>query len=89
MKTPLKIVVSVFVVVPLATLGWLLYSTPRNLAAPAPDSQWIPVPGGQHMYFGSFDGGVYREKWAAGIARDAQQAIVTTAVLKWLTERIR
>lgn len=51
-------------------------------------SQWVPVPGGQHMYFGSFDGGAYKEEWQAGIKRDVQQAIVTTAMLDWLAERI-
>lgn len=53
------------------------------------NSLWVPVPGGLHMYFGSFNGGGYREKWTAGIARDAQHAIVTTATLDGLANMVR
>lgn len=47
-------------------------------------SQWVPIPGGLHMYFGSFDGGSYEEEWEAGIARDRQQRLVVAATLDWL-----
>lgn len=58
----------------------------RNLF-PA-DSVWAPIPGGIHMYFGSFDGGVYDEKWEPKISEQAQQEIVTAATLEGL-ERAR
>lgn len=45
------------------------------------DSTWVPVPGGMHMYFGSFIGGGYVEEQEPGIAREAQIDIVTTATL--------
>ncbi len=48
------------------------------------DSRWVAIPGGQHMYFGSFIGGGYQEEWPAGIARDAQHAIVINAMLDGL-----
>ncbi len=47
-------------------------------------STWVPVPGGIHMYFGSFDGGGYKEQWTPQISREAQQDIVVTAMLNAL-----
>jgi hypothetical protein len=47
-------------------------------------SRWVAIPGGQHMYFGSFIGGGYQEEWPAGIERDAQHAIVINAMLEGL-----
>ena len=47
-------------------------------------STWVPVPGGIHMYFGSFDGGGYKEQWTPKISREAQQDIVVTAMLNAL-----
>ncbi|MCL4790634.1 MAG: alpha/beta hydrolase [Gammaproteobacteria bacterium] len=47
-------------------------------------STWVPVPGGIHMYFGSFDGGGYKEQWTPKISREAQQDIVVTATLNAL-----
>lgn len=47
-----------------------------------PDSSvWVPIPGGNHMYFGSFDGGGYEEEWDAVIPRERQQAVVIAATL--------
>ena len=53
------------------------------------DSKWIPIPGGQHMYFGSFDGGGYQEEWAAGIDRAEQQTIVTATMLEGMARMLR
>jgi pimeloyl-ACP methyl ester carboxylesterase len=47
-------------------------------------STWVPIPGGIHMYFGSFDGGGYKEQWTPQISREAQQDIVVTAMLNAL-----
>jgi pimeloyl-ACP methyl ester carboxylesterase len=44
------------------------------------------IPGAQHMYYGSFDGGSYQEEWAPGIERDAMQKIVIDRVNAWLTK---
>jgi len=52
------------------------------------NSKWIPIPGGQHMYFGSFNGGAYQEEWPPGIDRARQQAIATKALLDALTEML-
>jgi dienelactone hydrolase len=50
-----------------------------------PDSsEWVPIPGGNHMQFGSFVGGGYVEEWDAVISRDEQQAIVVAATLAGL-----
>jgi pimeloyl-ACP methyl ester carboxylesterase len=53
------------------------------------NSTWIPIPGGQHMYFGSFDGGAYEEEWPAGIERAEQQSMVTAAVLEGMTRMLQ
>lgn len=50
------------------------------------DSVWIPVPGGIHMYFGSFDGGGYEELWTPTISEAAQMEIVTGATLQGLAQ---
>ncbi len=52
------------------------------------DSVWIPVPGGIHMYFGSFDGGAYEELWEPKISEQAQIDMITAATLQAL-ERAR
>lgn len=52
------------------------------------DSVWVPVPGGIHMYFGSFDGGSYEEVWEPKISEQAQLEMVTAATLAGL-ERAR
>ncbi len=46
-----------------------------------PDSTWVPIRGGIHMYFGSFDGGGYVEDWAPGIGRAEQQDQAVAATL--------
>jgi hypothetical protein len=46
-----------------------------------PDSVWVGVPGGQHMYFGAFDGGAYVEEWPAGIERKDQHMMVRFTTL--------
>jgi hypothetical protein len=53
------------------------------------DSVWVPVPGGQHMYFGSFDGGIYEEEWPPGIARDEQHSIITRSVLLGMEDMLQ
>ena len=45
------------------------------------ESLWVPISGGNHMYFGSFIGGAYEEEWDAVIAREEQQAISLAATL--------
>ncbi|MEO8225250.1 MAG: alpha/beta fold hydrolase [Gammaproteobacteria bacterium] len=54
----------------------------RNLFPAA--STWVPVPGGIHMYFGSFIGGGYKEEWAPKISREEQQDIAVTGTLNAL-----
>ena len=52
-----------------------------------PDSaRLILIPGAQHMYYGSFDGGSYQEEWEPGIERDAMQRIVIDGTNAWLAE---
>lgn len=48
------------------------------------DTQWVPVPGGIHMYFGSFVGGSYNEQWEPKISNAAQIELVTAATLDGL-----
>jgi pimeloyl-ACP methyl ester carboxylesterase len=45
------------------------------------DSEWHGIPGGAHMYFGSFVGGGYVESRQPTIARDEQHEIVITETL--------
>jgi pimeloyl-ACP methyl ester carboxylesterase len=54
------------------------------------DSKWVPVPGGMHLYYGSFIGGGYVEQQEPGIEREAQIEIATNATLdalKFMTAR--
>ena len=49
-----------------------------------PDTTWVGIPGGIHMYFGSFVGGPYEEEWEPEIS-NAEQISQTQAALKaWL-----
>jgi dienelactone hydrolase len=50
-----------------------------------PDTMWVPVPGGNHMQFGSFDGGGYVETMEAKIGPDAQHQIILAATLEGLS----
>lgn len=45
------------------------------------DSEWTPIPGGNHMNFGSFVGGAYVEEWEATITREDQQSQIVAATL--------
>jgi dienelactone hydrolase len=47
-------------------------------------STWVPVPGGNHMQFGSFIGGGYQEEWTAKITALEQQDIAVTGTLNAL-----
>jgi pimeloyl-ACP methyl ester carboxylesterase len=47
-------------------------------------SNWVPLPGGIHMQFGSFVGGTYKEEWTATITREEQQDLVVTGTLNAL-----
>jgi len=47
-------------------------------------STWVPIPGGNHMQFGSFEGGGYQEEWAASITTAEQQDQVVTGTLNAL-----
>jgi pimeloyl-ACP methyl ester carboxylesterase len=58
------------------------FTARRNLF-PA-NSQWLAIPGGIHMYFGSFDGGGYQEDWAPSISREAEHQQVIAATLQAL-----
>jgi pimeloyl-ACP methyl ester carboxylesterase len=58
----------------------------RNLY-PA-DSVWVPVPGGAHMFFGSFDGGGYVEERAPTISRGEQHEIVIPAMRAGLSRML-
>ena len=48
------------------------------------DSRWVAIPGGIHMYFGSFNGGGYDEEWEPKISRERQQQMIIAATLDWL-----
>lgn len=45
------------------------------------DSRWVPIRGGIHMYFGSFDGGGYKEVWTPQISRAEHQRQEIAAML--------
>lgn len=47
-------------------------------------ARWVPIRGGIHMYFGSFDGGGYVEDWQPGITRAEQHDQVVAATLEAL-----
>lgn len=49
-------------------------------------STWVPIPGGIHMYFGSFTGGAYREEWTPYITREAHQNRAVQATLDALLQ---
>lgn len=51
-----------------------------------PDSRWVPLPGGIHMYFGSFEPGGYQEDWQPLISRAEQQDLIVAATLEALAE---
>ena len=42
---------------------------------------WVPVPGGIHMYFGSFTGGGYNELWEPKISVAEQHRIIIDATV--------
>jgi hypothetical protein len=44
----------------------------------------VPIPGGIHMYFGSFVGGAYKEQWTPSISREAQHVQVIDGTLRAL-----
>lgn len=46
-----------------------------------PDSRWVPIRGGVHLYFGAFDGGGYVEDWEPAISRTEQHDQVMAATL--------
>lgn len=48
------------------------------------DSHWVPIPGGIHMYFGSFVGGAYKEQWQPSISRESQHEQVIAGTLEAL-----
>jgi len=52
------------------------------------DTPLVIIPGAQHMYYGSFDGGGYEEEWDPGIKRAVQQRIVIEATIEAL-EKLR
>ena len=47
-------------------------------------STWVPVPGGNHMQFGSFLGGTYEEEWPATILPAAEHDLIVTGTLNAL-----
>jgi pimeloyl-ACP methyl ester carboxylesterase len=52
--------------------GTLASYLPARRGLFPPGSPWVPIRGGVHMYFGSFEHGGYKEDWAPEITRDAQ-----------------
>ncbi len=50
------------------------------------NSQWVPIPTGIHMYFGSFSGGGYKEDWAPGITEAEQHTQVVAGTLRALAD---
>lgn len=49
-------------------------------------SHWVAIPGGIHMYFGSFTGGGYQEDWAPEISQSRQHDLVVDATLRALAD---
>lgn len=47
-------------------------------------SPWVPIPGGIHMYFGSFAEGGYKEDWAPSISPQQQHEVAVAATLRAL-----
>jgi hypothetical protein len=46
-----------------------------------PNSTWVPIPGGIHMYFGDFVGGGYKEDWLPSISQEEHQRLALAATL--------
>ena len=75
---------------------WLIHRATPNGEPPASfsnnrylfprDSHWVPIPGGIHMYFGSFVGGGYVEDWAPNIDRAQQRRLVVAATIQALAQ---
>ncbi|MBL8224231.1 MAG: hypothetical protein JNM50_02785 [Chromatiales bacterium] len=61
---------------------------PESFAARRPyfpaDAPWVPLPGGNHMNFGAFVGGSYKEQWVATMPRAEQHDRVVAATLEGL-----
>jgi pimeloyl-ACP methyl ester carboxylesterase len=53
------------------------------------DSRWLPIRGGVHMQFGSFEAGGYEEDWPPTITRAEQHAAVVRATLAALDAMVR
>ncbi|MGI9290209.1 MAG: alpha/beta hydrolase [Gammaproteobacteria bacterium] len=49
-------------------------------------AELVLIPGAQHMYYGSFDGGSYQEEWEPGIDREVMQQVVIDDIKKWLAK---
>ena len=49
-----------------------------------PDTTWVGIPGGIHMYFGSFVGGPYEEEWEPEISNAEQIRQTNAALVSWL-----
>ena len=65
-------------------------SPPQKFVANAhllPEStRWVPIPGGIHMYFGSFSGGGYEEEWEPAISASEQHGMVVEATVTALRD---
>lgn len=61
---------------------------PESFAARRPyfpaEWPWVPLPGGNHMNFGAFVGGAYKEQWQAVMPRAEQHDRVVAATLEGL-----
>ena len=51
---------------------------------PAETTTWVGIPGGIHMYFGSFVGGPYEEEWEPEISNEDQIRQTQAALKAWL-----
>jgi pimeloyl-ACP methyl ester carboxylesterase len=60
------------------------FTTRRGLFPP--DSHWVPIRGGIHMYFGAFTGGGYVEDWPPLISRETQHEQVVAATVDALRD---
>jgi hypothetical protein len=58
----------------------------RQRALFPPSSRWVPIPGGIHMYFGSFTGGGYQEDWPPEISEAQQHVLVIAGTLEALAD---
>lgn len=50
------------------------------------NAKFVPIPGGIHMYFGSFNGGGYTELWEPKISAAEQHKIIIAATIEALQE---